>query len=475
MITSPATHPVKRLLINTKNMLRYYRDPLAYMTWMQRAYGRMSATTIGKVTMFAFFTPEAVCAVLIDHASSFTNRENSEPLRALIGDGLLTIDGELHKRHRRWLLPAFHHKRIEGYRDTMVEYTQRLLDSWKPGELVDMLGEMQRLTVSVAAKTLFNVEISACTQELGRAFTTALEQANDYWVGWNIPFFRWNPPFTPYGRLYRATARLDRFVFQVIAERRASSQDAGDILSMLLAARAEDGTALSDRQVRDEAMTILLAGHGTTANVLIWTLYLLARHAAVREQLLCELSTVLKGRAPTIEDLAYLPYLETVINETLRLYPPAWTLLRRASETVEIDGTRVSAGDVIWLSQWVMHRMPEYFPDPETFMPERFEPQHGMKHPQFAFFPFGGGAHRCLGMTFAYTEVRIVLAMLLQRYSPVLVDGFPVVPRPLITLRPKGGMRMRIEEAVLPATIKGEKEWFHGKRNTNQSTDSATS
>ena len=455
MITSPATHPVKRFLINTKNMLRYYRDPLAYTTWMQRTYGRMSATTIGKVTMYAFFTPEAVRAVLIDHAHSFTNRENSEHLITFIGDGLLTIDGELHKQHRRLLLPAFHRKRVESYRDTMVAYTQRLLDSWRPGEQVDMLGEMQRLTMSVAAKTLFNVEISERTEELGKAFATALEQANNYWVWRSFPFLRWNLPFTPYGRLYRAMAELDHFVYQVIAERRASSQDAGDIISMLLAARDEDGTALSDRQVRDEAMTILLAGHETTANVLTWALYLLSRYATAREKLLGELSTALTGRAPTVEDLAHLPYLEMVINETLRLYPPAWVLLRRASETVEIDGTRVSAGDVIWLSQWVMHRMPEYFPDPEIFMPERFEPQHGMKHPQFAFFPFGAGPRLCPGMMFASMEARIVLAILLQHYTLVLADASPVVPRPLITLRPKDGMRMRIEEAVLPTAIKG--------------------
>jgi len=314
MITSPATHPVKRFLVNARNMLRYYQDPLVYMTWMQRTYGKMAATTIGRVTMYAFFTPEAVRAVLIDHTSSFTNRENTEHLIAFIGDGLLTIDGELHKQHRRLLLPAFHRKRVESYHDTMVAYTRRLLDSWRPGEQVNMLSEMQRLTISIAAKTLFNVEISERTEELGKAFTTALEQANDYWVWRSIPFLRWNLPVTPYGRLCRAMEELDRFVYQVIAERRAGSQDAGDIISMLLAARDEDGTALSDRQVRDEAMTILLAGHETTANLLTWALYLLSRHATAREKLLGELSAVLAGRAPTVEDLAHLPYLEMVIN-----------------------------------------------------------------------------------------------------------------------------------------------------------------
>lgn len=436
-----------------RNMLRYYRDPLAYMTWMQRTYGKMSSSTIGKTTMYAFFTPEAVRAVLIDHAHSFSNREVNEPLVSFLGDGLLTIDGDLHKQHRHLLLPAFHHKRVESYRDMMALYTQRLLDSWEAGQQVDILREMQRLTLSIVSKTLFNVEISEHTEELGKAFTTALSRGNDYWVWWNIPFLRWNLPFTPYGRLYRAKAMIDCFVSEIIAERRANPQDTGDIVSMLLAGRDEDGNGLSDRQVRDHVMTILLAGHETTANALTWALYLLSRHKAVREKLLNELSAVLAGCAPTIEDMARLPYLEMVINETLRLYPPAWILLRRAMESVEIDGTHVSAGDVVWLSQWVMHRMPEYFPDPEAFVPERFDPQQGMKHPQFAFFPFGGGSRHCLGMTFANMEARIVLAMLLQRYTPLLVDGFSVVPRPLITLRPGHGMQMRIEETRVPAAI----------------------
>jgi cytochrome P450 len=460
MITSPSTQPVKRFLINIRNMSRFYRDPLDYMTWMQRTYGKMSSSTIGNTTMYAFFTPEAVRAVLIDHAHSFSNREINEPLVSFLGDGLLTIDGDLHKQHRHLLLPAFHRKHVESYHDTMALYTQRLLDSWEAGQQVDMLHEMQRLTLSIASKTLFNVEIGDHTEELGKAFTTVLSRGNDYWVWWNIPFMNRNLPFTPYGRLYQAKARIDRFVDEIIAEHRASSEDSGDIVSMLLAARDEDGNKLSDRQVRDHAITILLAGHETTANALTWALYLLSRNEPVREKLLNELSKVLAGRTPTIEDLANLPYLEMVFNETLRLYPPVWILLRRAIESVEVDGTNVSKGDVVWLSQWVMHRMPEYFLDPETFMPERFDAQNGMKlsvpqtgFPQFAFFPFGGGSRHCLGMTFAYMEARIVLAMLLQRFTPLLVDGFSVVPRPLVTLRPRHGMQMRIEETRVPVTM----------------------
>lgn len=448
MITSPSTQPVKRFLLNTRNVLRYYRDPLAYMTWMQRTYGKMSSATIGKTTMYAFFTPEAVRAVLVDHADSFSHRELSGPLVSFLGDGLLSIDGDLHKQHRRLLLPAFHRQRVEGYQALMVHSTQRLLDSWEEGKQVDIFREMQRLTLSVVSKTLFNVEISGHTEALGKAFTSGLSLGNNYWVWWNVPFLRWHLPITPYGRLSQAKARIDRFISEIITERRASDTDAGDIVSLLLAARDEDGSGLSDKQICDEAITILFAGHETTANVLTWALYLLARHPVVREKLLNELSTVLAGRSPTIEDLGDLPYLEMVINETLRLYPPAWVLLRRARESVEIDGTNVSAGDVVWLSQWVIHRMPEYFSDPETFLPERFDPQQGQKHLPFAFFPFGGGSRLCLGMTFAFLETRIVLAMLLQRYTPELLDGRPVVPRPVITLRPRHGMQMRI--SLLP-------------------------
>lgn len=453
MNTPLALQNMKKRLQTVRNVLRYNQDPLEYMTEWQRTYGNVSVATIGKITIYSFFSPEGVRAILVDHARSFSNRENNTGLLPLLGDGLLVIDGDFHKQQRRLLLPAFHRKRIESYRDIMVAYTQRLLDNWKPGQQVDMLHEMQQLTLSVAAKTLFNVEVNEQADELGQAFTTALKYANEYWRWWNIPPLRVNLPFTPYGRFCRARALLNQTVYSIIAERRAHQEDTGDIVFMLLAARDEDGLSLTDTQVRDEAVTLLLAGHETTANLLTWTLYLLSRYVAVRERLLDELYTVLAGRAPTIEDLARLPYLEMVIDESLRLYPPAWALARTAMEDVEIDGTRIPAGSYVFLSQWVMHRMPEYFPDPETFMPERFDPQHGNQHPQYAYFPFGGGPRLCLGMTFAYMEARLVLATMLQRFTPMLVGGFPVVPSPLITLRPKYGMQMRIEKTPEPITM----------------------
>ncbi len=336
--------------------------------------------------MYAFFTPQAVRDVLVEHADAFSLHDLGGPLAAFLGDGLLSLDGDVHKQHRRLLLPAFHRQHLERYQTVMVQQTKALLDHWENEERVNILREMQRLTLRVAAATLFDVEINEQSDALSKAFATGLELGNLFWLCWNVPVLRWNLPITPYGRLSRAFATIDRTLSERIAERRARAEDPGDTLSLLLASRDEQGNGLSEKQVRDEAITLLFAGHETTANWLTWALYLLASHSAVREKLLNELATVLAGRSPSVEDLVHLPYLEMVLTETLRLYPPAWVLLRRARKNVEIDGTPVAAGDLVWLSQWVMHRMPEYFPDPETFLPERFDPRSGMKHPPLAFF-----------------------------------------------------------------------------------------
>src|SRR5260370_1743466 len=368
MITSPSTQPVKRFLLNTRNLLRYYHDPLAYMTWMQRTYGPMSSATIGKTTMYAFFTPQAVREVLVEHADAFSLRDLGGPLAALLGEGLLSLEGEPHTQQRRLLLPAFHQKPLERYQTVMVQQTQTMLERWETEERVDILRDMQQLTLRVAAATLFTTEMTEHSDALAKAFTTGLALGNLFWLWWNVPVLRWNLPIAPYGRLSRAFATIDRTLSERIAERRARAEDPGDTLSLLLASRDEQGNGLSEKQVRDEAITLLFAGHETTANWLTWALYLLASHSAVREKLLNEFATVLSGRSPSVEDLVHLPYLEMVLTVTLRLYPPAWVLLGRARKNVEIDCTPVAAGDLVWLSQWVRHRMEGYFPDLETFI-----------------------------------------------------------------------------------------------------------
>ncbi|MDQ2714743.1 MAG: cytochrome P450 [Chloroflexota bacterium] len=425
------------------NILEFRKGQLAFVAGLQREYGKASTFYMGKTPMVMFATPEAVRYVLVENAKNFTMREVTQGLRLLLGDGLLTTDGEFHRRQRRLMLPAFHRKRVEGYRDVMIEYTERMLEDWRAGQEVDMAREMQRLTLRIVAKALFNVDLTQESQMLGAAFDDTREYPNRR--RFSLRTLRIDLPFTAYGKFVRAKALLDKTVYGIIAQRRATGEDTGDVISMLLEARDEDGSALTDVQVRDETMTLMAAGHETTANTLTWTFYLLSQHPAQRDTLLAELQRVLGGRAPTVADLANLPYLEMVVKEAMRLYPPAWMLGRHALQAYELEGYHMPADSFVMLSPWVIHRIAEYFPEPERFWPERFDSQTGEKHPPFAYFPFGAGPRMCIGSTFAMMEARLLLATLIQRYSPTLVPGHPVVPRPMVTLRTKFGMRMLLE------------------------------
>ena len=432
------------------NLLEFRKDQLGFATRLQQQYGKAFTFYFGKAPMVMFTTTEAVRYVLVEHAKNFTNREVTQGLRLLLGDGLLTTDGEFHRRQRRLMLPAFHRKRVENYRDTMIDYTERMLDHWQPGQQVDIAVEMQRLTLRIVAKALFDVDLTHESHALGSAFDNAREYPNRRRYSLNA--LRIDLPFTTYGKYVRAKALLDKTVYDIIALRRSTAEDTGDIVSMLLAARDEDGSTLSDVQVHDELMTLLAAGHETTANALTWTFYLLSQNPAERDKLLAELHNVLNGRTPTVEDLTRLPYLEMVVKESMRLFPPAWIVGRRAVEDYELEGYHLPSGSFVLLSQWVIHHKAEYFVEPERFWPERFDPVEGEKYPSFAYFPFGAGARMCIGSTFAMMEARLLLATILQRFSPKLVAGHPVAPRPMVTLRAKYGMHMVLEptrEAVL--------------------------
>jgi cytochrome P450 len=371
--------------------------------------------------------------------------EGLQRAKRLLGEGLLTSEGEFHLRQRRLAQPAFHRQRIAGYAATMVEYTARACDQWRVGETRDVAREVMRLTLAIAGKTLFDADVEGEADEIGKALTTTFELFNSL----TLPFAQLleRLPLPATRRFQKARERLDSTIYRIINERRASGEDRGDLLSMLIAARDEegDGSGMTDEQLRDEAMTIFLAGHETTANALTWTWYLLSQHPEIEARFHAEVGGVLKGELPTAEDYPRLRYTEMVFAEAMRLYPPAWIIGRRALGDYQIDGYTIPARSILLLSQYVTHHDERFFPDPFRFDPERWTPEARESRPKFSYFPFGGGPRLCIGESFAWMEGALVLATIAQRFRMRLTPGHPVEMQPLVTLRPKHGMRMALE------------------------------
>ena len=425
------------------SLFEFNADPLTFAERLFRHYGEVASFNLFGTRFFIFFHPRAVKYILVDNARNFTNREANPELRQIIGDGLLTLDGAEHRRHRRIVQPAFHRTRIERYARTMVERTERLLSQWQAGQELDVANAMADLTLEIAGDALFGAELGAQAREIGEAFLAASEYANlpvlsPWRISLDLPFTN-----TKYGKYVRARRHLLEIVERIIQRRRTSGETGEDVLSMLLASRDEEGTSLDDVEVRDHVLTFLAAGHATTANALTWTFYLLSEHPEVRAKLLTELDDVLGGRAPTVGDLPNLPYLEMVIKESLRIFPPAWGQARRAIDSFELEGYRFPAGAFVAVTQWVTHHRADLWGDPEAFRPERFAPDTP-EPPAFAYFPFGAGPRICIGMPFALMEARLILATILQHYTLDLVPGYPVAPRALIIVQPRFGMRMRL-------------------------------
>ncbi|MFL5628108.1 MAG: cytochrome P450 [Ktedonobacteraceae bacterium] len=425
------------------NIFQFQRDPLKFFRETQQKYGGMATIYVGKEPLILCFRPEHVRYILIEHPRNFMKpNRGGFNLRFLLGDGLLTSDGDFHRQQRRLVQPAFHKQRVETFAGTMVQLTQEMLDEWSPGREINIAQAMQFLTLRIIAKALFNIDSPTQVAALGEAFTKLIEGSRRQ-LG-ILGRVQLNLPFTNYGKVIASKHTLDTFIYDLIAQRRAEGQDKGDVLSMLLKAQ-DEGVTMTDKQIHDQVLTFVAAGHETAQNTLSWTFYLLSQHPEVREKLLAELHSVLGGRVPTVDDLAHLPYLERVMNESWRVLPPAWTQGRRAVKDFELDGYHFPAGTVFMTSQWVLHHLPDIWGDPEVFRPERWDPVNGQKVPQGAYFPFGAGPRICIGMPFAQMETRLLLATILQRYSPRLVPGFPVVLQPKVTLRPKYGMKMILE------------------------------
>ena len=390
--------------------------------------------------------PDDIQYVLVKGADKFNKSPMlKEVTGPVLGQGLLTSDGDLHRQQRKLVQPAFHTNRISNYAGVMVDYTTHMLDSWQDGDLRDVHHEMMTLTMQIVAKTLFDADVSEDANSIGEAISFAVADASqDMTRLLRTP--EWLPTAINHKRQENREI-MKQAVMAMIEERRRSGEDKGDLLSMLLLAQDEDsGAQMSDQQVHDEAMTLFIAGHETTANALTWTLYLLSQNPDAEAKLLDELHTVLADRLPTMEDLKQLSYTDRVIKKSMRLYPPAWMTARVAIEDVSIRGYTIPAGSVILISQYVVQRDPRYWPDPDAFQPERFAPGWDKDLPKFAYFPFGGGPRVCIGNSFAIMEANLVLATIMQRYTLDLAPGQQVEMEPLITLRSKNGIRMRLNQ-----------------------------
>jgi cytochrome P450 len=400
---------------------------------------------MGGQHMFLANHPDYIREVLVTNNSNFVKGRALQRAKRLLGQGLLTSEGDLHRRQRLLVQPAFHRQRIASYGQVMVDHADRASSRWNDGDTFDMGHEMTRLTLAIVAKTLFDAEVDSEADEIGEAMTCIMQMFNLLMY----PFAELieKLPLPQVRRYERMRARLDATIYRIIDERRRSGEDRGDLLSILLLAQDEESGqgGMSNTQVRDEALTLFLAGHETTANTLTWTWYLLSQHPEVERKLHQELDEILQGRLPAFEDVPRLAYTEMVVAESIRLYPPAWAIGRRSLVDQKIGNYAVPANAIVLLSPFVTHRDARFFPDPSRFDPERWTPEAKDARSQYSYFPFGGGTRRCVGEGFAWAEAILVLATLASRWRAKLVAGQRIEPKALITLRPKHGIRMTIE------------------------------
>jgi cytochrome P450 len=419
----------------------FRRDQLGFHLFCARKYGDVVPYRLGPRRMIYVFHPDIIEEVLVTRHRDFAKSAILSLLEPLLGNGLLLSEGETWLRQRRLVQPGFHRERVAGYGDIMRAYTEERLLRWKDGDTIDIHVEMMALTQAIVARTLFGADVAADSHRVGEALYLVM---NDFYTRMRrtIPVPFWLP--TP-GNLKarRAIEELDDVVYRIIRSRRASNENCGDVLSMLLHAQdADDGSRMTDRQVRDEVMTLFLAGHETTAVALSWAWYLLSQNPRVEAALADELHSALDGHPPTVSDLSRLRYTEMVVNESMRLYPPAYGLSRRTLQPSAIGGYAIGADVTIVMPTWVVQRDPRWFDEPEVFLPERWTGDFARKLPRFAYCPFGGGPRQCIGNTFAMMEAMLLLAMIAQRFRLELVPGQHVRATPYVTLRPEPGIRM---------------------------------
>lgn len=443
-------------------------DPLDFLTHTARDYGDFVPFRVGRLRMLLVNDPEAIRECLVTKNDSFTKSPALRNAKVTLGEGLLTSEGDFHRRQRRLSQPAFHPQRVAAYGDVMTRFADDMTAGWRDGEALDLHEEMMGVTLRIVAKTLFDAEVASDVDQISAAMDVLVKM-----------FRRATNPFGPLlnklplpsnFRFLRSLSLVHDIIDRFIREHRESGVDRGDLLSMLIRARDDGGEATSDslsgqkskmggraggngmtdQQLRDELFTLFTAGHETTANALTFTLRLLSTHPEAEATLHDEIDRVLGGRPPTAGDVDHLPYVRAVLSESMRLYPPAWIVTRQAKEDVEIAGRRVPAGGVVLMSQWVTQRDPRWWPQPHRFDPARWLTNLHPEHPRYAYFPFGGGARSCIGEFFARMEATLVIAAVARGWRMEVVDQNELVLQPTITLRPRDEVRVIVRKRKQP-------------------------
>ncbi|MBD2778392.1 cytochrome P450 [Iningainema tapete] len=426
------------------NLAEYNQDPLGFLTRCAIEYGEIVPLRFGSYLACLLSNPNDIEEVL-KNSLLFVKAKDLRIIHGLIGNGLLSSEGDFWQRQRRLVQPVFHQQRINSYGEIMVDYTERMLSTWHDGEIRDIHEQMMRLTLNIVMKTIFNQDV---TEGEASSIAHALEVGLNWFDSQNKSGFEEDRNPTPEDIRYgKAIDLLDQTIYAIINQRRSNGGNGGDLLSMLMQVKDEDdGSQMTDQQLRDEVATMILAGHETTANTLSWTWMLLAQHPEVQAKLVEELQAVLGGRSPTIADLPRLRYTSMIIKESMRLYPPITDVTREAIRDCEIGGYFVPAGCTIIMSQWVMHRNSRYFPNPEVFNPERWANDLEKQLPRGVYFPFGDGLRICIGKSFALMEATLLLATIAQKFQLHLVPEHLIVLQPSLTLRPKYGIQVVLKK-----------------------------
>jgi cytochrome P450 len=433
--------PKGRFLLGS--LIEVSRDWLGFYKNCADEYGDVVRVHLAHVPVYLLVHPRDIETVLVTNAAKFTKSEDYRALARVLGRGLLTSEGDFWKRQRGLIQPAFHRQSIAGYAEVMTRAAGRMLDSWKEECERNIHEDLTRVTLEIVGQCLYGAEVTDAAERVGHAMEVVTGR---FIVNASLAMlFRFDIPVRFAIQEWRAIRELNEIIGGIIRERRSSGQPREDLLDMLLRARDADGNPMSDAQLRDEVMTLFLAGHETTAIALSWACYLVAQNPNIEAKLVEELQAVLGGRAPTPEDLPRLRYTEMVIKEAMRLYPAVWGIGRRAIGDCELGGYRVPAGSNIFILQWRTQRDSRFFPDPERFDPERWreDPVRSGKIPRFAYFPFGGGPRVCVGASFAMMEATLLLAMIQQRFHLEIVAGHPIELFASVTLRPKYGIRVK--------------------------------